>query len=32
MTRQGTPGTSKWFQQGKKAQIDALAKVRRAMQ
>jgi hypothetical protein len=32
MTRQGTPGSSKWFQQGKKAQIDALAKVRRAMQ
>jgi hypothetical protein len=32
MTRQGTAGTSKWFQQGKKAQIDALAKVRRAMQ
>lgn len=32
MTRQGTPGSSKWFQAGKKAQIDALAKVRRAMQ
>lgn len=31
MTRQAQ-GTSKWFQQGKKAQIDALAKVRRAMQ
>jgi hypothetical protein len=31
MTRNAT-GTSKWFQQGKKAQIDGLAKVRRAMQ
>jgi hypothetical protein len=31
MTRTAT-GTSKWFQQGKKAQIDGLAKVRRAMQ
>lgn len=30
MTRQAQ-GTSKWFQQGKKAQIDGLAKVRRAM-
>jgi hypothetical protein len=25
-------GASKWFQLGKKAQIDGLAKVRRAMQ
>lgn len=31
MTRQAQ-GTSKWFQAGKKAQIDGLAKVRRAMQ
>ncbi len=31
MTRNQT-GASKWFQQGKKAQIDGLAKVRRAMQ
>jgi hypothetical protein len=31
MTR-AAAGTSKWFQAGKKAQIDGLAKVRRAMQ
>ena len=31
MTRAQPTGVSKWFQAGKKAQIDALAKVRRAM-